>query len=300
MVLGVIFGLFSALSQCFAYICSKKYIHKDGTPFQLLIASHLIIGGFAALCLGILLLKNDLPPFKNYWVELLKVTGFNIVGQMSFFLVIGKTEASRVAPLLGLKILFIALFGILFMKLHLGLWQWAAIIICCVGAMLSNWSGKSIPPAGALWLSATVISYSLTDISIKQLINGIENAGTKGLPAFFLAGGLTYFYLGIFSLLVMSAGRSVKLKHLKPALPFAVCWFGAMLLLFICFGLIGPLLGNIVQSGRGILSVIIGAALAGFGWTEYEEKLPRRIFLWRLTAALLITVSIVMFVLAKG
>ena len=300
MILGIVFGLVSALSQCFAYICSKKYIHEDGTPFQLLIASHLIIGGFAALCLVPLLLNKDLPPFKDYWLELAAVIGFNIIGQMSFFLVIGKTEASRVAPLLGLKILFIALFGILFMKLHLLPWQWGAIIICCIGAMLSNWSGKSIPTAGILWLLVTIISYSLTDLSIKQLINHIENADTKGLSAFLIAVSLAYFYLGIFSLLAIVTTRSVKLKHLKPALPFALWWFGTMLFLFICFGLIGPLFGNIVQSGRGILAVIIGAIFVRFGWTEYEEKLSHRIFFWRLTAAFLITVSIVMFVMAKG
>lgn len=150
MIVGIIFGLFSALSQCFAYICSKKYIHKDGTPFQLLIASHLLIGVFAALALGLLLPNTDLPPFQDYWLELLGVVGFNIVGQMSFFLVIGKTEASRVAPLLGLKIIFIALFGMMFMNLHLVPWQWAAIIICCIGAVLSNWSGESIPSKGAV------------------------------------------------------------------------------------------------------------------------------------------------------
>ena len=296
--MGIIFGLFSALSQCFAYICSKKYIHKDGTPFQLLIASHLLIGVFAALALGLLLPNTDLPPFQDYWLELLGVVGFNIVGQMSFFLVIGKTEASRVAPLLGLKIIFIALFGMMFMNLHLVPWQWAAIIICCIGAVLSNWSGESIPSEGGVWLLATLVSYSLTDICIKQLINCIENAANKGFFAFIIAASLAYFFLGIFSLLMIIITRTVKLKHLKPALPFAGWWFGTMLFLFVCFGLIGPLFGNIVQSGRGILAVIIGAIVARCGWTEYEKRLPRWIFLGRLFAALLITVSIIMFALA--
>ncbi|MCX6985141.1 MAG: EamA family transporter [Lentisphaerae bacterium] len=300
MILGIICGLVSALSQCLAYISSKKYIHKDGTPFQLLIASHLLIGGFAGLCLGILLLKKDLPPFKDYWLEVLKVNGFYMFGQMCFFLAIGKTEASRVAPLLGFKIIFIALFGIMFMELHLSPYQWGAIILCCGGAMLSNWSGKSIPLAGILWLLGAIVSYSLSDISIKLLINCIENSAGKGLLAFLIAVSLTYFYLGIFSLFIVTITRSVKLKHLKPALPFACWWFGSMLFLFVCFGLIGPLFGNIVQSVRGIIAVIIGAIFARFSWTEHEEKLPRQILVGRLMAALLITVSVVIFILAKS
>lgn len=300
MILGIAFGLASALSQCFAYICSKKYMHKDGTPFQLLIASHLLIGGLAALLLGILLLNRDLPPFKDYWLELLAVNGFYIFGQMSFFLAISRTEASRIAPLLGLKILFIAVFSIAFMGLHLLPCQWWALILCCTGAVLSNWSGKSIPSAGILWLMAAIISYSLSDISIKLLINCIGRAVREGSTAFFIAACLMYFYVGLFSLLMVVVTRPVKPRHLKPALPFAGWWFGSMLLLFACFGLIGPLLGNIIQSGRGIIAVVIGVIFARFGWTEYEEKLSHRIFFWRLTAAFLITVSIVMFVMAKG
>ena len=123
MILGISCGLAAAIGQCVSYIFSKKYIHKDGTAFQLLIASHLIMGIFATICLAVLLLENDLPPFKDYWFELLKVDLFYLLAQMSFFRAISKTEASRVAPLLGLKIIFIALLGISFLNVSLNYWQ---------------------------------------------------------------------------------------------------------------------------------------------------------------------------------
>lgn len=300
MITGIIFGLASAFSQCIAYICSKKYLHKNGTPLQLLIASHLIMGGWAALCLGGLLLRQDLPPVKEYWKTLLATTGFYMFGQMAFFSAVRRTEASRIAPLLGLKIIFIALFGILFMNLRLFPHQWGAILLCFCGALLSNWSGQRIPLAGLLWLGTTIVSYSLNDISIKLLIDDIERAIGKGVSALFLAFGLTYFSVGLFSLIAAAVFRSIKPIHLKPALPFACWWFGAMLFLFACFGQIGPLLGNIVQSGRGIIAVIIGAVFARYSWTAYEEKLSRRILIGRLIAAFLITISIIVFVLPKS
>lgn len=299
MSVGILCGLASALCQCIAYLYSKIYIHKNGNPFQLLLASHLLIGLGAGVCLGGLLLEQDLPPFADYWRPLAEVCLTNIVGQLGFFLAVSRTEASRLAPLLGLKIIFIAAFGILFMRQHLLPLQWIAIVLCFGGAMLSNWSGKRIPSSGLWWLLSAVVMYSLTDIGIKILIDSMKHAVGENIAAVFIAISLVYFCLGVFSLLLILITRTVKLSQLKPALPFAGWWFGTMLLLFTCFSLIGPLLGNIVQSGRGIIAVILGAVLAGLGWTKYEEKLSRRVLFWRLAAAFMITGAIIMFILAK-
>ncbi|MDD5697341.1 MAG: DMT family transporter [Victivallaceae bacterium] len=292
---GIICGLAAAFAQCVSYLFSKKFIHKDGNSFALLAASHLIMGGFAAVCLGILLLENDLPPLKNYWLELLEVNGFYLFGQLSFFLAISKTEASRLAPLLGLKIIFIALMGVVFWGLHLSFWQWLAVILCFTGAAMSNWTGGSIPLTGIWWLLGAVTGYSLSDISIKQLISRIETVTGTGMLPVFTAAAVSYFLLGIFSLLVILVFRPVKLKQLKPALPFSCCWFGAMLFLFTCFALIGPLFGNIVQSSRGIIAVAIGAVIAGFGWSEHERKLPHALLARRIAAAFLITAAIILY-----
>ena len=300
MILGIIFGLAAALSQCISYLFSKKYIHKDGTAFQLLIASHLIMGIFATICLGILLIENDLPPFKNYWLELLKVDGFYLLAQLSFFMAISKTEASRVVPLLGLKVIFIAILGVIFWGESLSSWQWGAIILCFSGALISNWSGKSIPLSGTLWLLGAIWGYSLSDINIKFLINCIELETGQGVQTIFIAVSVAYFYLGLFSLLIFLFTRSIKLKHLKPALAFSSCWFAAMLFLFACFGLIGPLFGNLVQSGRGVLAVLLGVLVAKFAWSEHEVKLPHSILIRRIAATLLIAGSIVLFALTKN
>ncbi|MDD5598253.1 MAG: DMT family transporter [Victivallaceae bacterium] len=298
MIPGILCGLVAAFAQSISYIYSKKYIHRDGNSFQLLIASHLITGVFASVLLGLLLLANDLPPFRDYWLLLLAVDGFYLVGQMGFFMAVSRTEASRVAPLLGVKIIFIAVFGVLFLENGISAGQWGAVLLCFGGALLSNWSGKGIPFAAVLWILCAVVGYSLSDICIKKLIECVELENGKGVLSIITAASLAYFYLGIFSLLIIAFMRPLKIRHLKPALPFSCFWFAAMLFLFTSFALIGPLFGNIVQSVRGIIAVILGAALARLHLTEYEEKLPYALLFRRIAAALLICVSIVIFALA--
>ena len=299
MIPGILFGLAAATSQCISYIFSKKYIHKNGTAFQLLTASHLIMGVFAAICLAVLLAENDLPPFKDYWLEVLEVDIFYLLAQMSFFMAIAKTEASRLAPLLGLKIIFIALLGITFLDNSLNVWQWGAVVLCFCGAVMSNWSGKSIQMTGVLYLLGAVVGYSLSDISIKQLIDCIKVETGDGILTIFIAASVSYVYIGIFSLLVILFTRSVKIKHLKPAIGFSCWWFTGMLFMFACFGLIGPLFGNMVQSMRGVIAVVLGALIAKFAWSEYEEKLTRSVLIRRITAASLISCAIIIFALAK-
>jgi drug/metabolite transporter (DMT)-like permease len=257
------------------------------------------MGVFSTVILGVLLIEKDLPPFKDYWLELLMVNGFYLIGQFSFFLAITKTEASRLAPLLGLKVILIAMLGILFLNIHLNAWQWVAVVLCFVGAVLSNWSGKTIPMKGVLWLLTAVVGYALSDMSIKLLIDRIAVTAGKGVLAMFIAATASYFYLGLFSIVVILFIPQVKVKHLKPAVPFSCLWFSAMLLLFACFGFIGPLFGNIVQSGRGIMAVLLGALIAKFGWSEHEEKLPRSILVRRIAAAMMITGAIILFAVAK-
>ena len=69
-----------------------------------------------------------------------------------------------------------------------------------------------------------------------------------------------------------------------------------MLFLFACFALINVMLGNIIQSTRGIISILIAAAIAKAGYEHIEKKVTTGIFIRRIAAAILMVISIVMFV----
>jgi hypothetical protein len=53
-----------------------------------------------------------------------------------------------------------------------------------------------------------------------------------------------------------------------PAVHYSVVWLLAMTALYACLGQVGAVFGNILQSTRGVMSVVLGAALAHAGWHD--------------------------------
>lgn len=49
----------------------------------------------------------------------------------------------------------------------------------------------------------------------------------------------------------------------------------AMFFLFGCFGTIGVVYGNILQSLRGVISILVGFLIARMGFVSLEEKVGR-------------------------
>jgi hypothetical protein len=68
-----------------------------------------------------------------------------------------------------------------------------------------------------------------------------------------------------------------------------------MILLYVCFGIIGPVYGNVIQSTRGLMSVALGAWLAHLGFRRLETRVSRRTLVLRFLAAGLMCVAIWMF-----
>jgi hypothetical protein len=81
----------------------------------------------------------------------------------------------------------------------------------------------------------------------------------------------------------------------KASFPFAVSWFTGILFLFLCFGSIGVVFGNIVQSTRGLMSILMGSFVAYKGYEHIEEKMTPRATLWRLFAGALMIAAIALF-----
>jgi hypothetical protein len=72
----------------------------------------------------------------------------------------------------------------------------------------------------------------------------------------------------------------------------------AICLLFACFGLIGVVYGNVVQSTRGIMAVGIGWIVAHIGHAHLESKVSRRVFRRRVAGAILMTAAVILYRLA--
>ena len=72
-----------------------------------------------------------------------------------------------------------------------------------------------------------------------------------------------------------------------------------MIFLFACFALVGIVFGNILQSTRGIFSIVFGYLIAHLGFERLETKITGNIFIKRILVAFLMMVSIALFYYGK-
>lgn len=289
--IGIALGLTVAFLQSSAYFFSRRYvIRRGGAVMDLLILSHILMG-IASFVLLPLAAPSQWPPLRTYFWPLMGTAGFYVIGQLALLTLMRRMEASRIAPLLSLKIVILAIATTLLPGQALSAGQWVAAGLCMTGALLLYFAGPTFSPSSAAWLLTACMGYSLSDLSIAALVKSLAPIPT--LHASVLAACLSYLACGIAAIPFLPLlKRSGKWRDWPAALPYAGTWFLAMIALFGCFGIVGTVYGNILQSTRGIMSVVIGATLAHLGWVHIEERTSRIVLLRRLAAAILMTLAI--------
>jgi drug/metabolite transporter (DMT)-like permease len=295
MLLGILLGFGAAAGLSTSYICSRVFTHKySGRTLSLLSLSHIAMGVFSLILLPFVW-PVRMPQFAQYAVSLIACSGFYLIGQVFLFITLRTANASRVSPLLGLKVFILALIGVFFLNQHFGLLQWVAIALSVAAASMLSQTGEKLSKRSMLWILLTCVSYSVSDINIKILVSHFEYLGL--LHASVLSTSLAYITCGIFALVLF-----LFLPRPTPAMwaysmPFAGAWFFSMLLLFPCFASIGVVFGNIVQSTRGIISIFLGVVLAAYNLDHLEQKVSRGVFFQRLVAAILMSCAIALYYL---
>lgn len=291
---GILFGLLAAVLQSGAYVFSRLFVlrREDGV-IRLLITAHILMGAASLAILPLAWRPGVAAPSAWAW-QALGVSGFYLLGQAGLLRVMRTTEASRVAPLLGFKIVVLAVITVGFMHRPLAAEQWLAIGLCVTAAVSLNFSGVSLSLHGVAWLLFTCINYSLSDLCIEQLF------GALGLPSRFeasvLGTSISYVLCGAVALVALPlARRRIGRVDWVQALPFACCWLMAMVCLFICFGSVGAVYGNILQSTRGLFSILAGMWLASMGWFHLEQRAPGWVRVRRCAAAVLMVAAIWLF-----
>jgi hypothetical protein len=146
----------------------------------------------------------------------------------------------------------------------------------------------------------TCLTFSLSDLAILALIKALI-VPVEGFPLLsrIHAGGLamtiTYAACGVVALPLVACYRPRHRGDWIAAGQYAAAWLGSMAALYICFGQIGVVFGNILQSTRGIMSVVLGAMLAHLGWHDLEQRVDRATLVKRMTAAALMTAAIALY-----
>ena len=169
-------------------------------------------------------------------------------------------------------------------------------------------SGGKLSLAGIIGIIGTSLFFAASDTFIKvqqDIFHAYATTLTSsgGLPLSPFVTNLLIVFVdysigGLLALAILPfTGHYPWRATTHHALLYAAVWLGAMILLFISFDEIGLVHGNIVQSTRGLLSIVLGYALARTGAGHLERRLSRSGQAGRFIAGLLMFLSIVLFTL---
>lgn len=293
VLVGVMLGLGAAIAQSLSYIFSRLYvIRRDQAIVRLLILGHLIMGALSLLAMPLLPLAS-LPPVRQYALPLVGACVFYLLGQVGMFMMLRQAEASRASPLLGLKVLILAMIYLIFRHQPLSGGQWLAVALSVLAAFLLRTSGRRLGVGAVAWIIFACLAYSLSDMSIRALVDALGGMGKLYASATGVC--LSYILCGALALAVLPWSPRGHRGDWHYALPWALSWWTAMLLLFGCFGTIDVIYGNIVQSTRGLISILMGPVVAWMGHVHLEPQVPRAVFLRRLLAGCVMFLAIVIF-----
>lgn len=296
---GIISGLLTALLQSLSYVCSAAFIRQYRSPLRLVIFSQLAMGAFCLPFSFWVFPPELLDNLGRYLSTLLVWVIVFSLGQISFFAALRSIEPSRLSSLLGLKIILLSLFSVVILNHGLGTGKWMAVLLATLAAVGMNWSGgKSFTPIGLFWLLCTLVFYSLADITETKLVlmMPIERIGI--IRAAIASGIICYTVLGAVTLFTLTRFRWTTRQFVK-SIPFAAFWFTSQVSLFVCFGLIGPVFGNVIQSSRGMISIAIGMLLMYYKVYGLDAKISPRMWLRRAVAAVLMTTGIILYAVSE-
>lgn len=291
---GLVIGIISAVLQSFSYVFSRKFMLKYASSGKLAVYSQIwmmLMGGIVLLVISPWQKINFTPAVWGFAV------GSVICAQCAyfcFFRALQEIEASRLSALQGLKMIALAGLNAVLFREYPSAWQWAAILLASFAAAGMNFSGGRLPWRGLLFLGVALFSFAGADIAEFKLTRVIT--GSEPLLRALAATAFSFFLLGISSSLTLIK-TGFDRREFVSALPYAACWFCAISLLLASFDMLGVMLGAIIQSGRGIFSVLIGYILLKCNAAGQEPPVPVRT--WCRRAVMAAAMILAMFLYMK-
>lgn len=297
MIFGIVAGLSSAVIQSGSYISSRHFMAKYHSAKELTIYSQLIMGALGLAALPFACperITGGTGTEFTLWMLLWLIV--MPAGQFCFFRTIREIEPSRIASLLGLKIIVLSLIFVFVFRNPLSGGQWLAVLMSTAAAVGMNWSGGSkFTPKGLMYLALTLTTYALADITETRLVRMIDSGNM--LYDSVAISAASYGLLGV---LTIPALRFVRFDavRFRAAAPFAVTWLLSMTALFACFADLDTVFGNVVQASRGVIAIGLELVLLSLGFSGEKVAVPPRMWARRILAALLMTAAIIIFSLS--
>ena len=297
MSVGIIFGVLTGVCISVCYLFSRSYqLGRPNGLAKLMVISHLVQGVVSAVLL-LVLWREDIPPLEEYWRPMLGYTVSYLIGHTGLFAAIRYADASRVSPLLGFKVVILALIAVGFAGQTLVFRQWVAVVMTVAGVLVLNYSGGQMPWRALVGVVVACVAYSISDLFVRAHIEAL--APLPPIWAGVFVTFMAYVCCGAFALAFLPWLGSRKLDDWRASIPYTAVWFIAQLLLFVSIALIGVVLMNICQATRAIWSVVLGAMVAGWGLQHLEQQTTRSVFVRRIAAAVMIVAAIGLYSSAK-
>jgi len=295
VVFGIMLGLGASVAQSLSYLFSRRFIKECGDDWRLLLAvSHVLMGVMSLAIFPFLYTRGDVPAIKAAVIPSIGAAGFYFVAQAVLFAALKRVEASRISPLLGLKVISLALLATALGKQHLEWNNWIAVVMSGSAAFLLNEIGGRIPSKALCFVTFTVVGYSFSDMNIRDLLVALQPAGIRG-P--FIGVCMAYILCGVIGALMLFRtgvpGRHVWIL----ALPYAVAWFCSMFLFYWSIVAINLVFAAVVQATRGIISIWMGVLVARWGMVHLEQTLSKGVLWKRVAAAVLMAAAIILYAL---
>ncbi len=297
---GVFFGLLAAASQAAAYVFSRHLLSTGGESKRLLVCSQILLGAIS------------LPAviFTGWWRlmnwKLLGVIIFSgaffMFAQFFFFEALKRIESSKIASLVGLKTLVIALLMFLLFGKKFNICQLIALAMTAGAAVLMNYQrqNKAGKNRGGGWsgmgyLTLALFGYSFSDLGAYLTVELIPGGNTveRGLAG----TAFNNIYL-LLLCLPFAVKWKISLRETARSAAYSLSWGAGILFLYVCFGFIGAAFGTVVQAMRGPISFFLGIILASRGFSHLEQKLSIGGWIQRGAAALLMFAAIVLYALS--
>lgn len=248
----------------------------------------------AAVFAPLALFGGAIPPWHLLWQPAVAALLF-ILGQIFTFRALHAGDVSVATPVLGLKIIFVALFTTVLLRETLTPLLWASAILSSVAiALLNATRGSPHRRVGftIVLSSLAAMAYALFDICVQRWSFGWEFG--RFLPV--MMGFVALFSLPMRSLAKHGASSPTSGPWLAGG---AICFALQSVMFVSSIALFREAtVANVLYSSRGLWSVM-AVWLVGHWFANYERALGPRILAWRLSGAALLMTAIVLVVLGR-
>lgn len=242
--------------------------------------------------------KPEAMPLHELWRPAF-TAALIYLGSWSTFAAVKRGDVSMVTPILGTKVVFVALGNMAIAGQHLSTALWIAAALATLGVMVigkADWKPGRAGGVAVLLCLGSAFFFGLTDVLIGMW--AVKHGGTT-----FLAG--IPQFIGLFSLLAVAFSPRPVLRLPRPAARWVI-WGGLLLAaqgmaMGVALAFFNDTTGvNILYSTRGMWSLVL-VWFAG-AWFANRERhhAGRATMLWRLAGTLLIFTGVILAVLSAA